>query len=85
MFVIIATSVMLPRAFCYLAAAGASIIYGLLVDLEYFNLIQPIYFFPKSNISHQGAYLFYTIVMNLASFFAVAHLSSILTHRLRQV
>ena len=85
LFVIVASSVMLPRAACYLTASGASIIYGLLVDLEYFNVIQPIYFFPKSTVSFQGAYLFYTIAINIASFFSVAYLSSILDNRLRLI
>ncbi len=85
LFVIVATSVMLPRAAVYLAASGASIIYGLIVDLEYFNVIQPIYFFQKSNISYQGAYGFYIIAMNLASYYSVAYLSSILTHRMRLI
>lgn len=83
LFVIIATSVMLPRAAVYLAASGASIIYGLLVDLEYFNVIKPVYFFQKSHISYQGAYGFYLIALNVASFYSVAYLSSILNHRLR--
>lgn len=85
LFVVIETSVILPRSACYKAAAGASIIYGLLVDLEYFHLIQPVYFFPKTEVSYQGAYLFYTVVMNLASYFGVAFLSSILTNRLRMI
>jgi two-component system sensor histidine kinase PilS (NtrC family) len=85
LFVIVASSVMLPRAACYLTASGASIIYGLLVDLEYFNVIQPIYFFPKTTVSFQGAYLFYTIAINIASFFSVAFLSSILNDRLRLI
>jgi two-component system sensor histidine kinase PilS (NtrC family) len=85
LFVIVASSVMLPRAACYLTASGASIIYGLLVDLEYFSLIQPTYFFPKSTASYQGAYLFYTIAINIASFFSVAYLSSILNNRLRLI
>ena len=85
LFVIVSSSVMLPRAACYLTASGASIIYGLLVDLEYFNVIQPIYFFPKSTVSYQGAYLFYTIAINVASFFSVAYLSSILNNRLRLI
>ncbi|MDH5457681.1 MAG: ATP-binding protein [Nitrospinota bacterium] len=85
LFVIVASSVMLPRAACYLTASGASIIYGLLVDLEYFDLIQPTYFFPKSTASFQGAYLFYTIGINIASFFSVAYLSSILNNRLRLI
>jgi len=85
LFVIGGSSVMLPRAASYLTASGASIIYGLLVDLEYFRLVQPIYFFPKSSASFQGAYLFYTIALNIASFFAVAYLSSILNDRLRLI
>ncbi len=85
LFVIVGSSVMLPRAACYLTASGASIIYGLLVDLEYFRVIQPIYFFPKSSVFYQGAYLFYTVTLNIASFFSVAYLSSILNNRLRLV
>ena len=85
LFVIVASSVMLPRAACYLTASGASIIYGLLVDLEYFSVIQPIYFFPKTTVSFQGAFLFYTIAINIASFFSVAFLSSILNDRLRLI
>jgi two-component system sensor histidine kinase PilS (NtrC family) len=85
LFVIISSSVTLPRAASYLTASGASIIYGLLVDLEYFNVIKPIYFFPKSTISHQGPYLFYTIALNIASYFAVAYLSSILNNRLKLI
>ena len=85
LFVIVSSSVMLPRAACYLTASGASIIYGLLVDLEYFRVVQPIYFFPKSSASFQGAYLFYTIALNIASFFSVAYLSSILNDRVRLI
>ena len=85
LFVIVSSSVMLPRAACYLTASGASIIYGLLVDLEYFRVVQPIYFFPKSSASFQGAYLFYTIAINIASFFSVAYLSSILNNRVRLI
>ena len=85
LFVIVSASVMLPRAACYLTASGASILYGLLVDLEYFSVIQPVYFFPKSSVSFQGAYLFYTIAINIASFFSVAYLSSILNNRLKHI
>ncbi len=85
LFVIIGSSVILPRAASYLTASGASIIYGMMVDLEYFNVIQPVYFFLKSNVSYQGAYLFYIVGLNTASFFAVAYLSSILNQRLRLI
>jgi two-component system sensor histidine kinase PilS (NtrC family) len=36
-------------------------------------------------VSYQGAYLFYTISINIASFFSVAYLSSILNNRLRLI
>ena len=85
LFVIIGSSVILPRAASYLTASGASIIYGMIVDLEYFEIIKPIYIFTKSNVSYQGAYLFYIVALNTASFFAVAYLSSILSQRLRAI
>jgi len=85
LFVTIAAGIMLPRMACYLAASAASIVYGLLVDLEYFNIIDPIYFFPKSSNSYLGVYGFYTIAMNIASFFSVAFLTSILSTRVRVI
>jgi two-component system sensor histidine kinase PilS (NtrC family) len=83
--VIIATSVVFRRAACYLVASGASILYGLLVDLEYFNVIQPYYLFDHSNVSFENGYGFYIIFLNIASYFSVAYLSSILSQRLRLV
>ncbi|MCH8157443.1 MAG: PAS domain S-box protein [Nitrospinae bacterium] len=85
LFVIIATSVMLPRAACYLIASGASIIYGLLVDLEYFHIIKPASLFVESHVSFASGYGFYIIALNIASYYSVAYLSSILSHRLRTV
>ncbi len=85
LFVIIATSVMLPRAACYLVASGASILYGLLVDLEYFNVIKPVSLFIESHVSFASGYGFYIITLNIASYYSVAYLSSILSHRLRTI
>jgi len=85
LFVIIASSVTLPRAAAYLAASGAIIIYGLLVDLEYFGIITPIYLFPESKVSFESGYVFYVIFLNIVSYYTVAYLSSFLSHRLRMV
>lgn len=85
LFVIIATSVLLPRTACYLAASGASIIYGLLVDLEYFNVIKPASLFVETHVSFESGYGFYIIALNIASYYSVAYLSSILSHRLRTI
>ena len=83
--IIIEASLLLPRAACYMAASGASIIYGLLLDLEYYKVIQPIYLTPRLGFSIEGAYVFYIIALNVASFYSVAFLSSILTHRMKLI
>lgn len=85
LFVIIASSVTLPRAAAYLAASGAIIIYGLLVDLEYFEIITPVYLFPESKVPFESGYVFYVIFLNIVSYYTVAYLSSFLSHRLRMV
>lgn len=85
LFVIIASSVTLPRAAAYLAASGAIIIYGVLVDLEYFEIITPVYLFPESKVSFASGYVFYVIFLNIVSYYTVAYLSSFLSHRLRMV
>lgn len=85
LFVIIASSLTLPRAAAYLAASGAIIIYGVLVDLEYFGIITPIYLFPESKLSFESGYVFYVIFLNIVSYYTVAYLSSFLSHRLRIV
>ena len=85
LFVIIASSVTLPRAAAYLAASGAIIIYGVLVDLEYFDIITPVYLFPESKVSFASGYVFYVIFLNIVSYYTVAYLSSFLSHRLRMV
>ncbi len=85
LFVIIATSVTLPRAATYLAASGSIIIYGVLVDLEYFGIITPVYLFPEAKVSFESGYVFYVIFLNIVSYYTVAYLSSFLSHRLRIV
>lgn len=83
--VIVASGVMLPRSVSYFAASVASISYGLLIDLDYYGVINPIHFFLKSRMSYEGNYAFYLVFINIASFYAVAYLSSSLSHRLRLV
>jgi two-component system sensor histidine kinase PilS (NtrC family) len=85
LFVIVAASSIFPRAGCYLAASGASILYGSLIDLEYYEFIRPYYLFyqPKDHI--EGAHAFYLIFLNIGSYYSVAYLSSLLNQRLRKV
>jgi two-component system sensor histidine kinase PilS (NtrC family) len=83
--VIIAASSIFSRAGCYLAASGASIIYGLLVDLEFYAFIQPHYLFQHSESPLEGGYAFYLIFLNIGSYYSVAFLSGLLNQRLRVV
>ncbi len=83
--VIIATSAMLPRAATYLVASIAGISYGLLLDLEYYDVLQPVYLFAKAPVSNEGGYVFYIIFLNIVSYYAVAFLSSLLSHRLNLI
>ena len=85
LFVIIVASSIFSRAGCYLAASGASILYGLLIDLEFYEFIQPHYLFQQPENLIEGSYAFYLIFLNIGSYYAVAFLSSLLNHRLRVV
>ncbi len=82
-FVIIATSITLPRSACFLMASGASLIYGGIIDLEYFQIIHPVYLFGRSTLSFESGYGFYIVILNVASYYAVAYLSGILSDRLQ--
>jgi two-component system sensor histidine kinase PilS (NtrC family) len=82
LFVIVAASSVFSRAGCYLTAAGASILYGSLIDLEFYEFIQPNYLFHKSEGLISGGYAFYLIFLNIGSYYAVAYLSGLLNHRL---
>jgi two-component system sensor histidine kinase PilS (NtrC family) len=85
LFVIVAASSIFSRTGCYLVAACASILYGSLIDLEYYEFIQPHYLFHKPGSLIGGGYAFYLIFLNIGSYYAVAYLSGLLNHRLRAI
>ena len=76
---------MLPRAAVFLTASGAIIIYGVLIDLENYGFITPVYLFTKSKLSFESGYVYYIIFINIVTYYTVAYLSSFLSHRLRIV
>jgi len=85
LFVIIVASFVLSRTACYFAASGASILYGLLMDLEFYRFIQPYYLFHEPERTVEGGYVFYLVFLNIGSYYCVAYLSNFLNHRLRLV
>ncbi|MBS1849584.1 MAG: PAS domain S-box protein [Acidobacteria bacterium] len=78
--VIIVACILLPRAWAYLTAALAFILYGAILDLTFFEII------PSYSTSHPGlSTLQAIIIVNLLAYLAVAYLATLLASKLRQV
>lgn len=79
--VIIYSAMLLLRKGSLLIATIASIQYGLLIELEYYNFI-PVLWNP-SPISEDPGQVIYRTIITIAAFFAVAVLSGILSLQLK--
>jgi two-component system sensor histidine kinase PilS (NtrC family) len=78
--VIIVASVLLPRVWAGLVAALAFILYGTVLELNYYGIVR------SYCTTHPGVKTLQAIIfVNLFAFLAVAYLAGLLTHKLRQV
>jgi len=78
--VIIVASVLLPRVWARLVAALAFILYGSVLELNYYGVI------PSYCTTHPGLKALQAIIfVNLFAFLTVAYLAGLLTAKLRQV
>ena len=78
--VIIVASVLLPRVWAHLVAALAFILYGTVLELNYYGVV------PSYCTTHPGLKTLQAIIfVNLFAFLAVAYLAGLLTSKLRQV
>ncbi len=78
--IIIVASVLLPRVWGQLVAALAFILYGTVLELNYYGVI------PSYCTTHPGLKALQAIIfVNLFAFLAVAYLAGLLTTKLRQV
>jgi two-component system, NtrC family, sensor histidine kinase PilS len=78
--VIIVAAVLLPRMWARLLAALAFILYGTVLELNYYGLV------PSFCTTHPGLKALQAIIfVNLFAFLAVAYLAGLLTAKLRQV
>lgn len=73
---IINASIILYRKGGMIAASSSSIFYGLLIDLHYYRVIEPMGSRLASPGEYQASYIFYMILVNIAAFYLVAFLSS---------
>src|ERR1700739_4531283 len=78
--VIIVASVLLPRVWAHLVAALAFILYGAVLELNYYGVV-PSYGTTPPGLKTLQAIIF----VNLFAFFAIAYLAGLLTTKLRQV
>jgi two-component system sensor histidine kinase PilS (NtrC family) len=78
--VIIVASVLLTRVWAHLVAALAFILYGTVLELNYYGVV------PSYCTTHPGLKTLQAIIfVNLFAFLAVAYLAGLLTAKLRQV
>ncbi|MBZ5657651.1 MAG: PAS domain S-box protein [Acidobacteriia bacterium] len=78
--VIIVACMLLPRAWSYLSAALAFILFGTILELDYYGAI------PSFSSSHPKLEALQVVIfVNLFAFFAIAYLAGLLVAKLRQV
>jgi two-component system sensor histidine kinase PilS (NtrC family) len=77
-------AIMLYRRGGMSVASASSILYGSLLDLQYFGVIHPFYTRSSALMTYGIGYYFYTVLMNISAFYAVAFLSSYLAEELRR-
>ncbi len=83
-FTIIAAGILLFRRGAFIAATLSTILYGLLVDLQFYRIL-PVYVsaqFPFTPVNSGAVY--YNIFLNSCAFYLVAFLSSYLSESLRK-
>lgn len=81
--VIIGGSILLYKKGGIFFASLSSILYGLFLDLEYYQIIHPMYINPGPHI-YSSYYVFYRIFIGIASFYIIAFLTNYLSEELRK-
>ena len=78
--VIVVACMLLPRSWGFLSAALAFILFGTILELDYYNVI------PSFSSSHPKLKVLQVVIfVNLFAYFAIAYLAGLLMTKLRQV
>lgn len=78
--VIVVACMLLPRSWGFLSAALAFILFGTILELDYYNVI------PSFSTSHPKLKALQVVIfVNLFAYFAIAYLAGLLMTKLRQV
>jgi two-component system, NtrC family, sensor histidine kinase PilS len=81
---IINASIILYKRGAILIASASSILFGLLLDLQFYGWIHPLGSYNAMVSEYQRVRLFYFIVANMTAFYLVAFLSSYLSEQTRK-
>jgi len=84
LIVIIGVSTTLSRRESLLCASLCSILYGALIDLQYYGKLTSLGLSQEPSSQFGSAYIFYTIFINMLAYFVAALLSGYLAERLRR-
>jgi len=83
MLVIISSALLLYRRGSLLAASACTLVYGLLLDLQYFGWISPLELVSWTRQARDSGTYFFTILMSMAGFFLVGFLAGYLAEELQ--
>jgi two-component system sensor histidine kinase PilS (NtrC family) len=81
---IIGASIILYRPGGFLAASLSGILYGVMVDLDYYGLLPPAFGGIHQGYGNNESYVFYTIFINIAAFYLVAFLSGYISEQVKK-
>lgn len=81
---IISGSILLYRRGGLIIASSSSILYGILLDLHYYQIITPYGRLANQPMEEQGGYILFRILAHTAAFYLVAMLSSYLSEQNRK-
>jgi two-component system sensor histidine kinase PilS (NtrC family) len=84
MLVIISSALLLYRRGSLLTASACSLVYGVLLDLQYFGWVSPLQLVALSTQQPDSGTYFLTILMNIAGFFLVAFLAGYLAEEVQR-
>lgn len=76
---IISAAIVLDRRACYIFATLSSILYGVLIDLQFYNVIE-----MSTNVFFTEKYYFYHIFAHITAFYLIAFLSGYLSDKLHR-
>ncbi len=83
MLVIIASALLLNRG-AILTASACSLLYGLLLDLQYFGCISPLQIVAGTGYARDSGTYFHTILMNIAGFYLIGFTAGYLARELQK-